>query len=220
MPDIEYPSWEEWLAVAPRREAAEVAYKEAVVRFEANGFEWDVHGTLVGPLGAQRREKFVLTHGGAGSEAELLQTPDGRLGLAVILANQGYQTLAMSFVGHFPRGGVWDVGVAERQPVYLLDRDLPTTEILERNLHCAFDVHVRGMAALVDHVFSGEPLIAFGHSTGGPMVAALPRFLARNRIAGIVGWGSAEPNIWGREWTMWHAEKPPAPIPVDEIARR
>jgi hypothetical protein len=48
----------------------------------------------------------------------------------------------------------------------------------------------------------------------------LPRFLRRNRVAGVLGWGSSEPNIWARERARLVLGKPVAPIPVDRISRR
>jgi hypothetical protein len=217
---LEYPSWDEWTAGPRPRVPQDVRVREVQGRFSANGCDWDVHGTLVTPTGVTRAAKFVLTHGGAGSEKELTETPDGRPGLALLLAQQGYESLAISFVGHYPAGGVWSSDVAHRMPVYLFDRILPDDEIRRRNLICTFDVHVQGMAALIDELFANQCLIAFGHSTGGPMIMALPRFLRRNAIAGVVGWGSGEPNLWGSEWANWVHGKPVPAVPLDSVSRR
>ncbi|HEY4134908.1 MAG TPA: hypothetical protein VGO34_06805 [Alphaproteobacteria bacterium] len=216
-----YPTWDDWLAIAPPHRDQGVVTEEVTLRFMANGVDWDAHGTLHRPAGAPLSEHgFVLLHGGAGSEAELCETPDGRPGLARVLASQGFPALAVSFVGHYPAGGVWTTSPAERMPVYLLDRELPRDEILHRNMLCTFDVHVTGAALLADHCFSDMPLIAFGHSTGGPMALALHKKLKKNKIVGLVGWGSGEPNGWSREWARWFSPAPEASFPIDSIARR
>jgi pimeloyl-ACP methyl ester carboxylesterase len=217
---IERPDWDQWINGARPRAPRTTRVQEVQARFEANGYAWDIHGSLVSPVSEPRSQKFVLTHGGAGSEKELLETPDGRPGLAIILAELGYETLVISFVGHYPRGSVWPTDVERRLPVYLLGRDIPEAEILSRNLVCAFDVHVQGMATLIEQAFQDQNLIVFGHSTGGPMVVALPRFLCTNTITGIVGWGSSEPNLWAREWSHWIRGKPTPAIPIDKISRR
>ncbi len=60
-------------------------------RFHRNGFDWDIRGTLFEPAGGREAKTgFVLLHGGAGSEMELVETPDGRPGLAPLLADEGF----------------------------------------------------------------------------------------------------------------------------------
>ena len=217
--NVEFPSWEQWMGIAAPDSLREVRRQEVVLRYSMNGFDWDIHGTLVTPVTGMKEHKFLLTHGGAGSEAEVLETPDGRPGLAVVLAQQGYETLAVSYVGHYPQGGVWTASTAERMPEYLIGQALPSDEVLHRNLVCSFDVQVEGMARLADEVFDGKKIVAFGHSTGGPMVVALQEFLKRNRVVGIVGWGSGEPTIWAREWDIWFGRPRPR-LALDNIARR
>lgn len=218
--NVVYEDWDNWLAVAPPRVSGEVSSQEVSLRFHANGFDWDIHGTLLTPVGEMRKEKFILTHGGAGSEKEVLETPDGRPGLALVLAQQGYQSLAISFVGHYPKGGTWHNSAAGRMPVYLIDQDLPEEETKFRNLVCTFDVHVSGMAQLVDQVFDTCDLIVFGHSTGGSMVVAMHDHLKRNSIVGIVGWGSAEPTVWGREWDLWVNSRERPRLSLENMAVR
>ena len=99
-------SWDQWLGIgAPY---AEVPYttKDVIARYSRNGYDWDIHGTLYIP----KREAvpgtaFFLTHGGAGSEKEVHETPDGRPGLAPVLAAQGFRCLAVTYPGHYPPGG-------------------------------------------------------------------------------------------------------------------
>jgi hypothetical protein len=190
-------------------------------RFERNGYDWDIRGTLYRP----ERETmpgvgFALTHGGAGSELELVETPDGRPGLAPILAAQGFRVLVFSFPGHLPAEGRWRVSVEERQPCYLLDRPLGDAEVSDRNLRCTFDTIVSGAAHLIDEHMAGMRLLSFGHSTGGPMSIALQRFLTKADVIGIVGWGSGGPDGWYREWVDWFPGKKTSDKPLDSVARR
>lgn len=214
-------TWPEWMAIeAPYQDCA-VEEEGLVTRFHANGMDWDIHGTLYKPaVDRMPGVAFFLTHGGAGSERELHETPDGRPGLAVVLARQGFRCLSVSYVGHYPKGGRWTQSAEERMPVYLLDRDLEQDEILERNLRCTFDVHVMGMSLLADAHLAGRKLIAFGHSTGGPMTMAMPTYLRECEVSGILGWGTVEPNLWTTEWTQWFEKQPPRVFPVDSFARR
>ena len=85
-----------------------------------------MHGTLYTPeKETDPRRGFVFFHGGAGSEKIMDFTPDGRPGLARVLAAQGFKVLSLTYPGHYPPGGVWKIPVAERMPIYLLDRELP-----------------------------------------------------------------------------------------------
>jgi hypothetical protein len=218
---VERPGWAQWMATAAPFAQRGFTKNEVSLRFEANGFEWDVHGALCRPeTDSLRGVAAVLTHGGAGGEAELLETPDGRPGLAPLLAAQGVPALAVSFVGHYPRGGEWTDPPAARQPDYLLDADLDTEDIRRRNLACTLDVHVEGMARLADAALPGRKLLAFGHSTGGPMMLALPGRLKRSRVVGVLGWGSSEPSVWAREWTAWWGGRAQEAFAIDSMARR
>src|SRR5690242_6513098 len=127
--------WDRWLGIEAPFPVVPYSIKEVTTRFTRNGYAWDVHGRLYVP----KREAvpgvaFFLTHGGAGSEMEVHETPDGRPGLAAVLASQGFRCLAATYPGHYPPGGVWTVPVPKRQPAYLLDRKLPVSEIRARNL--------------------------------------------------------------------------------------
>jgi hypothetical protein len=70
--NVRYPTWNEWLATTAPHGGMPVPMKKVSLRFNRNGFDWDIHGTLVTPVGECRKENFVLTHGGAGSEKEVL----------------------------------------------------------------------------------------------------------------------------------------------------
>jgi len=215
------PTWEDWLNVAPPFPDRPYSQREVQCRFSRNGYDWDVHGTLLTP--ADERDSsltFVLTHGGAGSEFELLETPDGRPGLGRVLAAQGFSVLCITWVGHHHPSGRWSAPVAQRLPIYLLDRELPDSETRERMLRCTYNVTVEGMARLTDAVLPGRRIIAFGHSTGGPMSISLQPFLQHARVAGIVGWASGGPDGWYREWLMWIRAKSENIVPLDHLARR
>lgn len=213
--------WRRWLAIGAPFPTVDYATKEVTIRFARNGYGWDVHGTLYLP----KRESmpgtaFFLTHGGAGSEKELHETPDGRPGLAAVLASQGFRCLAVTYPGHYPPGGVWTESVARRQPWYLLDRKLPLAEIRDRNRRCTFDTVVDGMARLTDRHLAGYRVLSFGHSTGGPMSMLLYRFLRKAEVAGIVGWASGGPDGWYGEWVKWVGAKTETVLPINSFARR
>jgi hypothetical protein len=213
--------WRRWLGIEAPYPVVDFTTREVAARFARNGYDWDVHGTIYVP----KREAapgvaFVLTHGGAGSERELHETPDGRPGLAAVLASQGFRCLAVTYPGHYPPGGEWTVPVARRQPCYLLDRKLPNAEIRDRNLRCTFNTIVEGMARLADRHLAGYDLLAFGHSTGGPMSMLLYRFLNKAKVIGIVGWASGGPDGWYGEWVRWIGAKTAIALPIDSFARR
>jgi pimeloyl-ACP methyl ester carboxylesterase len=214
-------TWDEWLAVAPPYPQGNFSTRDVAVRYRRNGYDWDIHGTLYTPKKETNDKRaFVLFHGGAGSEKIMDLTPDGRPGLARVLAAQGFKALALTYPGHYPPGGVWKVPIAERQPVYLMDRDLPKDEILDRNLKCTFNVILQGAGLLADQHLAGRENLAFGHSTGGPMAAHLTRFSKKTKIIGLVGFGSGGPDGWRLQWRNQTGAEKYAEKPVDHISRR
>ena len=214
-------TWDEWLAVAPPYPQGNFSTRDVTVRYWRNGYDWDIHGTLYTPeKETNDKRAFVLFHGGAGSEKIMDLTPDGRPGLARLLAAQGFKALALTYPGHYPPGGVWKVPIAERQPVYLMDRDLPQDEILDRNLKCTFNVILQGAGLLADQHLAGRENLAFGHSTGGPMAAHLSRFSKETKVIGLVGFGSGGPDGWRLQWRNQTGAEKYAEKPVDHISRR
>ena len=213
--------WDEWLAIQPPHTDREFASIDATVRFQRNGYDWDMHGTVYSPREeTDTRRAFVFFHGGAGSEKIMDLTPDGRPGLSRVLAAQGFKVLALTYPGHYPPGGVWKQPVAERHPIYLFDRDLSQQEILDRNLKCTFNVILQGAGLLTDRHFAGQEIIAFGHSTGGPMAAHLSRFSEKTKVIGIVGFGSGGPDGWRKEWRDKTGAEKYVEKPVDHVSRR
>jgi pimeloyl-ACP methyl ester carboxylesterase len=214
-------TWESWTEVQAPYSKVDYETQEVTTRFHRNGYDWDVHGTLLTP----ERETmpgvaFVMTHGGASSEYELLETPDGRPGVAAIVASQGFPVLVVTWVGHHHPSGRWQAPVAERWPIYLFDRELPVEEVTERMLRCTYNVTVDGIAQLADQHLADRKLLVFGHSTSGPMSVSLQRFLRKSTIAGIFGWGSGGPDGWFLEWLRWVGVKKENIVPIDHVARR
>lgn len=214
-------TWDEWLAIEPPYPAHEFTTTEATVRYRRNGYDWDMHGTLYSPGNeTDPRRAFVFFHGGAGSEKIMDLTPDGRPGLARVLAQQGFKVLTLTYPGHYPPGGVWKTPVAERNPIYLFDCELPKEEILDRNLKCTFNVILQGAGLLTDQHLAGREIISFGHSTGGPMAAHLRRFSKNTRVIGIVGFGSGGPDGWRKEWREKTGAEKYVEKPIEHVSRR
>jgi pimeloyl-ACP methyl ester carboxylesterase len=214
-------TWDEWLTVEAPYSDVKISSQDIVARYNRNGYDWDIHGTLFTPgkeLDSNRA--FVFFHGGAGSEKIMDLTPDGRPGLARVVASQGFNVLALTYPGHYPKGGVWKQPIAERMPIYLVDRELPTEEILDRNLKCTFNVILQGAGLLTDQRFAGREIIGFGHSTGGPMAAHLTRFSKKTKVIGLVGFGSGGPDGWRLQWRNQTGAESYREIPIEHISRR
>ncbi|MEX0804711.1 MAG: alpha/beta fold hydrolase [Candidatus Binatia bacterium] len=214
-------SWDEWLALNPPYSDGKFSAADVTVRYHRNGYDWDMHGTLFTPeKEVNSNRAFIFFHGGAGSEKIMDLTPDGRPGLARVLAAQGFKVLSLTYPGHYPPGGIWKTPVGERQPIYLFDRELAMEEILDRNLKCTFNTILQGAALLTDQHLSGRELLVFGHSTGGPMAAHLTRFSKETRVIGIVGFGSGGPDGWRLEWRDKTAAEKYREVPIEHISRR
>jgi predicted esterase len=214
-------SWEEWLKIAAPYTDRQFESADVTVRYQRNGYDWDMHGTLYAPqTETDPHRAFVFFHGGAGSEKIMDLTPDGRPGLARVLAAQGFKVLALTYPGHYPPGGIWKQPVAERNPIYLFDRDLDQTEIDDRNLKCTFNVILQGAGLLTDQHLASREILGFGHSTGGPMAAHLTRFSKQTKVIGIVGFGSGGPDGWRLEWRDKTGAEKYTEKPVDHVSRR
>jgi pimeloyl-ACP methyl ester carboxylesterase len=214
-------TWDDWLALPQPYSEGKFSTSETATRYNRNGYDWDMHGTVFTPdKEADARRSFVFFHGGAGSEKIMDLTPDGRPGLARVLASQGFKVLALTYPGHYPAGGVWKQPIPERMPTYLMDRELPEEEILDRNLKCTFNVILQGAGQLADQHFAGREIIGFGHSTGGPMAAHLTRFSKKTKVIGLVGFGSGGPDGWRMEWRNQTGAEKYTEKPIDQISRR
>jgi pimeloyl-ACP methyl ester carboxylesterase len=214
-------TWDEWLAIAPPYSGGKFAATDATVRYQRNGYDWDMHGTLYTPeKETDPRRAFVCFHSGAGSEKIMDLTPDGRPGLARVLASQGFKILALTYSGHYPPGGIWKQPIPQRMPVYVMDRELPVEEIEDRNLKCTFNTILQGAGLLTDNHLAGREIIGFGHSTGGPMAAHLTRFSKKTKVIGLVGFGSGGPDGWRKEWRDKTGAEKYVEKPIDHISKR
>jgi pimeloyl-ACP methyl ester carboxylesterase len=214
-------TWDEWLTVNAPFENVDFSVDDVTARYNRNGYDWDMHGTLYTPKKEVNSHRaFVCFHGGAGSEKIMDFTPDGRPGLARVLASQGFKALALTYPGHYPPGGVWQQPIPERMPFYLLDRELPVEEIKDRNLKCTFNTILQGAGLLTDQHLSGREILGFGHSTGGPMAAHLTRFSQQTKVIGLVGFGSGGPDGWRLEWRNKTGAEKYAEKPIDHVSRR
>lgn len=213
-------TWEQWLDIGPPHDQVPFEIREVTARFSRNGYDWDIHGRLYTPEhAADRSLAFVFFHGGADSEMVFDQTPDRRPGPARVLAAQGHCVLTISYPGHYPPGNHWAAPIETRQPIYLLDRTLPEDEVLDRNEKCTFNVILQGAGALVADNLGGRDIIAWGHSTGGPMAAHLHRF-TDNRVIGLAGWGSGGPDGWRKQWREATGAEGSTEYPVGHVSRR
>jgi pimeloyl-ACP methyl ester carboxylesterase len=214
-------NWDEWLTIDAPYSEGKLTSHDVVTRYKRNGYDWDMHGTMFIPEKELDSTKaFVFFHGGAGSEKIMDLTPDGRPGLARVIAAQGFRVLSLTYPGHYPPGGTWTVPVAERMPIYLFDRELPQEEILDRNLKCTFNTILQGAGLLTDQHLTGREILVFGHSTGGPMAAHLTRFAEKTKVIGIVGFGSGGPDGWRLEWRNQTGAEKYREIPIEHISRR
>ncbi len=213
--------WDQWLAIEPPYPEVGFTVEEVTARFSHNGYQWDIHGRLYTPEHeVDPSIAVIVCHGGAGSERIMDETPDGRPGVSQRLAAQGFKVLAMTYPGHYPPGGTWQVSVEDRMPHYLLDQDLPMSEILDRNLKCTFNVNCRGFTALIDEHLAGRKILGWGHSTSGPMVAQLHKFLTEAEVAGILGFGTGGPDGWRYEWRETTGAEEVKVYEIDHISRR
>jgi pimeloyl-ACP methyl ester carboxylesterase len=214
-------TWDDWLAIEAPYADGKFSSEEVTIRYNRNGYDWDMHGTLFTPdqeLNSNRA--FVFFHGGAGSEKIMDLTPDGRPGLARVVAAQGFKVLTLTYPGHYPPGGVWKTEIPERMPIYLMDRQLSAEEILDRNLKCTFNTILQGAGILTDRHLTGREILAFGHSTGGPMAAHLTRFSKLTKVIGLVGFGTGGPDGWRKEWRDNTGAEKYVEKPVDHVSRR
>lgn len=214
-------TWDEWLGLQPPYEPVNFSIQDVTTSYHRNGYDWDMHGSLFTPdKETDSRRAFVFFHGGAGSEKIMDLTPDGRPGLARVVAAQGFKVLALTYPGHYPPGGIWKEAISERMPIYLFDKKLSPEEIADRNLKCTFNTILQGAGLLTDQNLAQREVLGFGHSTGGPMAAHLGRFAKKVKVIGLVGFGSGGPDGWRLEWRNKTGAEKYAEKPVDHVSRR
>ena len=193
--------WQTFLGINAPYAGTDFNEQEVQARYHRNGYDWDIHGRLYSPRSQTLPGySFVLIHGGGVNELDFQLTPDGRPGLARVLASQGFQVLTPSYPGLWPPGGKWKAPINERKPFYILDRELSDDETRDRLLKATYPVYMQGISMLVEKYLAGQNLFAMGHSTGGPMAADLYEYLVTAKVAGIVGWGSGGFDGWISRW--------------------
>lgn len=212
--------WEQWLVLTPPYQETKFTQKEVTKRYRRNGYDWDIHGSLYTPA----REvdpslAFVFFHGGADSESVFDLTPDGRPGVARVLASQGFTVLAITYPGHYPPVNVWKEPIETRQPIYLLDKELPLKETLDRNLKCTFNTILQGAGELTTENLKGCDLLVWGHSTGGSMAVALYRFTPL-KVIGLANFGTGGPDGWRKNWRDETKAEEYKELAVDVVSRR
>ena len=214
-------NWDQLLSVNPAFGETGFTQKGVITRFSRNGYDWDIHGSLYTPAKeVDDKLAFVFFHGGADSESVFDLTPDGRPGQARILAAQGFKVLAISYPGHYPPNGHWRKPIILRQPLYLLDQDLPPEEVLDRNLKCTFNTILQGAGQLVSQELAGRDILAWGHSTGGPMAASLSQFARDVRVIGLTNFGTGGPDGWRKAWREDTGAEKYTELPLDHMSRR
>lgn len=214
-------TWQEWLATDSHYPSDVYVQCDVWKRYARNGYDWDIQAKLYTPAHeVDPSVAFIIYPGGSGNAHSVDLTPDGRPGLARVLASQGFKVLSVSYTGLYPPSGVWSKPAATRLPHYLRDRDLPEAEILDRNLKCTFNVLVQGSAELADEHLAGRNIIAYGYSTGGPMAAHLHRFVKKCRVKALAGFGSGGPDGWAKEWRDRSGLERSTPMAIDAVMRR
>jgi len=203
--------WETFMAVGAPYPPTGFLRRQTTARYRHNGYDWDIHGTIYTPFrNVMPGHAFVLIHGGGVNELDFDETPDGRPGLAAVIAAQGFEVLTPSYPGLWPPSGKWTQPVTERKPCYLLDRDLPDAEIEDRLLKATYQVYMHGIGLLVEKSLPRRKIFSHGHSTGGPMAADLHKYLTTSTVIGILGWGSGGPDGWILRWRTEYT--PPSAI--------
>ena len=213
------PSWEDWLAVGPPYPDVPFDKKRVFTRFNRNGYDWDINGQVYTP----EREvdpaiAWVVTLGTNGSEGECDVTPDGRPGLAPLLAAQGFKVMTLTFPGHYhPPDGIWPMAVAERKPHYVFDQELSDAEIADRALKCTFDTNMQGVAKLLDEHLGGRGIVV----TNGTLGCRVPVFLEKCKVVGHTTIGFAGCDAWRASWReRTGSDLSFKEFPIDDIQRK
>lgn len=183
------------LAKVPPRQ---LGYKAdwIVERYTRYNLEWDITGLRLTSLdpSANNYPWLFIINGGAANFYEFYVDLKNRPGWGQYLA-QKLNVMIVSIPGNFKYGG-WEEPIEspQRQPAYLLDRDLSMEEYELRNTLLTNNVVMQGLKALIMEHTKGDIFI-IGHSTSGELA-----FLAnddpdlRKRLKGrYLGWGSGGP---------------------------
>lgn len=213
-------TWDEWLDIG--RPYPDVSFKRDGVfaKYERNGYDWDIHGQVYTPeKEVDPSVAFVIGFGTNGSAGEAHQTPDGRPGIAQVLAMQGFKVLAYTFAGHYnPPDGLWNQPIPERLPSFVQDRKLPLDEIKDRCLKATFDMNIQGLGVLADTYLAGRRLIG----CNGTNILRLPKFSKKTKVVGVASMGFGGPDVWRLEWRdkFGHETEEGQSFPIHDIERK
>jgi hypothetical protein len=178
--------------------AAQLGYKAdwIVERFKRYNLDWDIGGLRLTSLhpDAKRYPWLIIVNGGAANFSEFFVDLKNRPGWTQYLA-QKLNIMIVTIPGNFKYGG-WEQPVKslDRQPAYLLDRDLSMEEYEVRNCLLTNNVILQGLKALIMKHTTGDILL-IGHSTSGELaMLANDDPELRARLNGrYLGWGSGGP---------------------------
>jgi hypothetical protein len=178
--------------------AEKLGYKAdwIVERYKRYNLEWDITGLRLTSLNpdAKKYPWLFIMNGGAANLYEFYVDLKNRPGWAQFLA-QRLNVMIVTIPGNFKYGG-WEQPIKsiERQPAYLLDRELPMAESEVRNMLLTNSVIMQGLKALVMKHTEGDVLL-IGHSTSGELAMLAnddPELKARTK-GRYLGWGSGGP---------------------------
>jgi hypothetical protein len=175
--------------------AQKLGYKAewVVERYKRYNMDWDIAGLKLTSLNPEAKKYpwFIIMNGGAANFYEFYVDLKNRPGWAQFLA-QKMNVMIVTIPGNFKYGG-WDEPIQslKRQPQYLLDKELPTSESDLRNALLNNQVVFQGLKALVKNNTQGDILL-IGHSTSGElaMLAYQDPELAPHLKGRFFGWGS------------------------------
>jgi len=178
--------------------AEKLGYKAewVVERYKRYNMEWDITGLKLTSLNAEAKKYpwFIIMNGGAANFYEFFVDLKNRPGWAQYLA-QKMNVMIVTIPGNFKYGG-WEEPIQslKRQPQYVLDRDLPMSEIELRNCLLNNQVVMQGLKSLVMNNTQGDILL-IGHSTSGElaMLAYEDPQLGPRLKGRYFGWGSGGP---------------------------
>ena len=210
--------------------AATLGYKAdwIVERYSRYNLDWDITGLRLTSLdpNAKNYPWLFIINGGAANVYEFYVDLKNRPGWGQYLA-QKLNVMIVTIPGNFKYGG-WEEPIEspQRQPAYLLDRDLSMGEYELRNALFTNGVVMQGLKALITKHTQGDIFI-IGHSTSGELaMLANDDPELRTRLKGrFLGWGSGGP---ARLFLIAEARKGverPAggrgkPTPLQVLARR
>src|SRR5438876_9942063 len=181
-----------------RLPAQRLGYKAdwIVERFRRYNLDWDITALRLTSLNPEAKNYpwFIIINGGAANFYEFYVDLKNRPGWAQYLA-QKLNVMIVTIPGNFKYGG-WDEPIqsVNRQPAYLLDRQLSMDESIVRNCLMTNALVFQGVKALIMNHTQGD-LLMIGHSTSGELsMLANDDPDLRARLNGrYLGWGSGGP---------------------------